>query len=858
MEFDYLEAFGSASTESSPKKNASSGVSSTLRSLSTADFSKKLKSLSLLDIGRGSNKESRNEKSAITSNLSQNAQSIKRAKISIDLLDSLGFDYNPLSNSSTESNNNSKATIDNDDLTDIFLYNSGFDGSSLVEKLSQVLESSDGYDTSTRHSLGILERRIEYEISLENSNKNQQNDLTQNKTSLNKFDNLKNLAATGQTGNLARRNLRGLIEEDLLYQYSSQMRTFQKIVKSIDSVRPNLEVITQEYNDLANSLEKATDSLTDLKTDITSFDQQKKILDLKKNILLAFKSTFTITQYEEHVIRFADLNEQTTGTEFFNTVEKIKNIQNNCDVLLGMENEKLGMNIMKQMGEFLLTVIDRIDSYVQNNIDYVYSGNNPNFNNVKKVDVSTFQKCLIYIWHNNRNSFDSIMSSMVESRRRLISTEFINQLKGYTEEVASSNSITNNSVRRHSKQLFLSSYDTIKFLSDSLAYIHSLLVNEMENARSFLTFDFVSNEENNELEDMVDSMVITIISGLNKPLKSAVEGVLNQEGKIQTLVGSYDLLELYGGMFSKLLNPGKFTDDDKIQKDNIMVTIRELETEIQERSFFLIKLKLKNLEVEAAEEGLNTEEEGNVLPDWVVDWYGFIDELFESSTPGSTLDGVHILGLDDLRWNEMLELLVNRPIELLNKIEKDSAVSEKEKLIWELNCIDYMYNKVEINPVLSTKAEYLNTIITSDTDKLIELEFSSLLKNSGLYDIYNLVNMIFKLDDEFFDVSFYQPIVENKLFCLETFQTAKQKLEDFFSSYINQNELNSLMSPTLFNRVFFESSMNFIKFYRQLGMILNEYLKDDEGNSIKVFQWDEMTIATILGIDEYYQEHQDF
>lgn len=870
MDFVYdLETFGNGSSQR--KENSSSGVSLSLRSLSTSDFSKKLQSLSLLDIAKGSSKGgSDNADSSSKSNaggLSYNAQCLKRARISIDLLDSLGFDYNPLNDSSSSSSAsnglnhlNGKSSIDNDDLTDIFLYNSGFDGKSLVEKLTKVLESSDGYDTSTRHSLSILERRIEYEISLENGNGsgNERDGQYRKSDTCSNFNSLKNLTSTGQTGNLARRNLRGLIEEDLLHQYANQLRTFQKIVRSIESVRPNLETITQEYNDLYSSLDTSVNNLKDLKEEITSFDQQKKIIDLKKNILLAFKSTFTVTQYEEHLIRFADLNDPAIGSDFFNAIDKIKSIQNNCDVLLGMENEKLGMNIMKQMSDLLASVNERISSYVQNNIDYVYSGSNSNYHISKKINISTFQKCLIYMWQNNRSGFDSIMSDMVESRSRLIANEFINQLKGYSEEVSTSNmknSYLKNDAKKHQSRLFLSSYDTIKFMSDSLAYIHSLLVNEMENSRSFLTFDFISTEGNSELEDMVGSVVLRIISGLNKPLKGAVESVLRQEGKLPTLVNSYDLLELYSGMFSKLLNP-----DKKEIKDGTMATMKELETETQERVFFLIKLKLKNLEVESAEEGLHTADDGDVLPDWVVDWFAFIDDMFDGYNSSKSMDdkNEHIVGLNEEQWNELLDLLINKPIDLLKSIESKSKVPEKEKLIWELNCVDYMYNKIEINPSLSSKAEYLNSLIESDTKNLTDLEFMGLLKSSGLFDIYNLINMIFKLDDELFDVSFYEPILENKLFSLDTFQVANQKMEQFLSSYINQNELNGLMSPSIYNKVFFESAMNFIKFYRKLCIIVNEYLRDTKGNKIKVFQWDEMTIATLLGIEEYYQEHQHF
>jgi hypothetical protein len=830
-------------------RSQSKGMTLKLSSLSTSDFTKKLQSLSILDIAKSSNNninsyiiKNENIPSLITS------QALKRAKTSIDLLDSLGFDYNIYHESIKN---------ENDDIADIILNNSNFDGKLLLNKLSKILKTSDGYDLSIKNSLATLENRIQYEISLDKSNN----------SDISLSENLKFLTSTGQQGNLARRNLRGLIENDLLQQYSSQLRNFSKIVKLLESIRPNLQTIQDKYNALSNSIDKSIDDSKDLKNEISDFDHQKKLIDLKKNILLAFKSTFTISQYEEHLIRFADLNDSTTGIEFFSTIDKINSIQNNCDVLLGMENEKLGLNILKQMNELLISVNERINSFVKNNIDYVYSGNTI-LN--KNTNIDIFQKCLIYLYEHNKSNFDLIMSDMIEHRSRTIANEFLNQLKGYTEEISSksisnpsSPNLTRKSIQSYpqsQQNLFMSSYDTNRFISDTLAYIHSLLVNEIENSKSFFTFDFISKNENNGLENMINGVVNKIVSGLNNSLKGSIESILRQESKLTTIVNSYELIDLYSNMYEKLLYPKKSENDldlNNNDKTSILNTMKYLEKEAQERIFLLINLKLKNLQIESQDEGLNTIDDGDVVPDWIVEWCGFIDELFKtySSNKNLDIDELHIIGLDDKQWDDLLNLLINKPIDIINDVKMNSKVDKKEKIIWGLNCIDYFFNKVDINQLLTTKANDLQLLIDEETDKLIELEFNGLLENSGLFDVFNLINMIFKLDDEYFDVAYYQPILENKLFNIETFKKADSKLEHFLSTYINQNELNGLMSPRLFNKVFFESSMKFIEFYKKLCLIVNEYLRDENEKTIQVFQWDAITIATLLGVEEYYQEH---
>lgn len=852
MEFAYdVDTFDNESKRRE-KGNASTegeglGVSLKLSSLTTSDFTKKLQSLSL--IGGYSNKlngDSTNETNKQL--MSLNAKANKRARISIELLDSIGFNYNPVSGKTTNGLENTNTF----NRTDAFMYTYCQDGKDTVDKLTRVLESHDGYDSSIRHSLTILERRIEYEISLDKSNSSE-HAITES---------LKHLTEVGQQGSLARRNLRGLIEDDLLHQYSTQLRNFNKIVKMVETVRPNLSTIANEYNDLCKKLENNMDITKNLEDSISSLNEQKRVINLKRNILLAFKSTFTISQYEEHLIRFAPLDDPTTSADFFKAIEKIKSIQGNCEVLLGMENEKLGLSIMKQMNELLISVNDKVSSYIQKNVDYVYSGTSSSTSHISKnIDISTFQVCLIYLWRNNRAKFESIMSDMVESRSRSISNEFLSQLKGYSEEVNTQDQLANKqntkSRSKTASRLFLSSYDTVRFISDTLAYIHSLLVNEMENARSFFTFDFESdNNDNKELESMIGGVVTSIVKGLNNPLKGSIENVLRQESKPSTLVNSYELIDLYSSMYHKLLYPKNDVED--VPGDSLMNTMNFLMSETQDRIFFVIKLKLKNLEVELSDQDINTLEDSDVIPNWILEWCSFVDELFGplSSKFSFNDEEQHIVGLSDEKWNDLVNLLIEKPTQLVEGTKRKSKVDKKEILIWSLNCLDYFFNKMDINPFLSKKASYIHQQIDKTTKTLTDLEFTGLLKSSGLFDIYNLVNMIFSLDDEFFDVSFYQPILENKLFNANTFLNANQKLEEFLSSYINQNELSSLMSPTLFNKVFFDSSMKFIDFYKKLSLIVQEYLRDSENNAIKVFQWDDMTIATLLGIEDYYQEHQ--
>lgn len=779
----------------------SPNVSLKLSSLSTADFTKKLQSLSILDLGRKKKEETETKSSAKT---------LQRVKDSIELVNSLQLDYNSI-----------------DVLNDNKL-SSKFDSKSYIANLTKILETPTLHDISLKASLKALEAKLESDSTVNINEKYEK------------------LIEIGPKGSLERKLLRGLVEEDLIQQNNSKLKKFQKIVKSIESTRPSLSSLFDDYNKLLDSVNDTIEESKELKREISDTIEQKKMILIKKKVLGAFKATFTVSQYEEHLLKFADLCDPIVGTEFFGAINKVKEIQSSCDILLAMEDETLGSKIMKQMNDLLISSDLTIQNYVQNNVQNVYL-----HSSIKPVDIKTFQKCLIYLYQNSKSKFDTIMANMVEHRRRIIATEFVVQLKGYTDEVqqSSKDSIST----KQKSRLFLSSYDTIKFISDTLAYIHSLIVNEMENARSFFTFDFVYDDETrfdkNELEGMVGDIVTNIISGLNNPLKGAVESILRQEVKLSSLVNSHELLELYSSMFVKLLQA---TDSGEL---SLLDTIQYLETQTQDRVFYLLSLKFKKLELESLD---STESDDDFVPNWIIEWCATIDELFEPYNSHKNLDDnhKHIIGFSDEQWADLITALINKPLELISRVKDDKKLmnSKKERLILSLNCVDYFKSKIIINNFLTDKSDELQKVLDDYTKELIDLEFTDLLQSSGLFDIFNLINMIFKLDDEFFDVAFYQPIVENKVFNIETFETANSKLEKFLASYINQNELDGLMSPTIFNKVFFDSSVKFIEFYKKLSLIVYEYLRDAEDNPVNVFQWDAITIATLLGVDEYYQE----
>ncbi|GMF08188.1 unnamed protein product [[Candida] boidinii] len=121
--------------------------------------------------------------------------------------------------------------------------------------------------------------------------------------------------------------------------------------------------------------------------------------------------------------------------------------------------------------------------------------------------------------------------------------------------------------------------------------------------------------------------------------------------------------------------------------------------------------------------------------------------------------------------------------------------------------------------------------------------------------------MIFSIekDLEFFEVSFYEPITENKMFNVATFVEVNKKFQaNLPFVLLNQQEktLSKLTSPLISSDVSYSSSIRFVNFYYRLTLIINEFLKTSDGYPVDPLTWDDFHVATLLGIDEEYSKQR--
>ncbi|KGU35176.1 hypothetical protein MGK_01990 [Candida albicans P57055] len=622
------------------------------------------------------------------------------------------------------------------------------------------------------------------------------------------------LIESGIVGSMSRKKFKGRIESELIRNQSNILKQYQPIVKQLKQIEVKLNKLNELSVQTNDKINKNFDFSNKLNLEIKDLNDNKRLIGLKKNLLISFKEKFTLNEYEEFVLNSGDLN-----NEFFTTLARAERINENCSILLSLDNPQLGLKIIAKSNQMINRSIDRIMSYTNKTLGNMYSLSS-------KSRLATLHQCFKYL-QNKLNYFNSIVNTFSESRLKVLVDEFNRQVQGDFEVNGQGRS---SSISSDSRPIYMSAHDPVRFVGDLLAYVHSVSVNESETITSIFT---MGDDNDKEFENIIQDVTDKILQSLSRPIKARVEQIVSTETKLSTLVQIFNLVELYNIMFTKQLG----------KAGNIVETVKQLIKVCQGRIFMIISNRLATIKNKNSTKlDLNLDLQP---PEWIIEFYSDILPIVDQITTGT------ILNLSPEENEKFLNLIVNEPIQVFNEhVDHNKVFSEKKDvLIIKSNFLDLILSKTIPVSLLSEKVLEVNEMIDKLTEEITQLELNNMLGQCGLYDYFNIINMICPFSDDFFEVSIYEPIKENKLYTKDSFVQVDEKVQEFFPSAMieMQQSLLKLNSPIVVNQIIDNSFMQFVKFYCKLDLINKEYLDFS-------FTWSDMEIATLVGIEDVYSK----
>ncbi|CCG21304.1 Cog6 protein [Candida orthopsilosis Co 90-125] len=624
------------------------------------------------------------------------------------------------------------------------------------------------------------------------------------------------LVEPGFMGTVSRKKLKGRIEQELIKNQTTILKEYQPIVKQLKHMEAKLKKLNELNTQTNDRLQKNFQFSHEFNTTVNKLYEEKQLIGIKKDLLEAFKKKFTLNEYEEYVLVQGDLND-----EFFTAMRKAESIVDNCSILLAEDNPQLGLKIMSKTNAVISKAIERSVHYCHRTLDNLYSLNS-------KSRLITLHKCFQVL--RDKDRFDEIIDKFSESRSKDLLHEFYNQVQGQVESPPNERGPGARSATSSStdiRPLFLSAHDPVRFVGDFLAYIHSIAVNESETITNIFT---MGDDNDHQFDSIIQNVTNKILRALSKPIKSRIEQIISAETKFLTIFQIFNLVELYSMMFGKQLH----------QSDDLVSTMRVLVCACQDRIFTIVSNKIATISSSnSARLELNLDLQP---PEWIIDFYSEILPMIDQVASDT------ILHLSQEENDRFLALIINQPIKVFTEHVQDNKIfTKRDSYIIRFNFLDLIQSKIMPISLLSDKVLELNDLNNDLIAKLTDLELTSLLQNCGLYDYYNIINMICPFSDDFFEPSIYEPIKENKLYSMENLQKVDTTLQEYVPNAMIeiQQSLLRLNSPVTVTDVVNNVFLEFVKFVEKLDSINREYLEFN-------FTWSDFELATMLGIDEVY------
>lgn len=612
------------------------------------------------------------------------------------------------------------------------------------------------------------------------------------------------MVEAGVLGSMARKNLRGEIEFDLIKSHLAVLADYAKSIKNLKYLGErvaNFDKQVAETNELLVKDQHLTKSMSGKVKELTD---SKLTLDLKKGILMSFREQFTLNEYDDFVLRSNEIS-----IDFFEALSKAEAINSRCLVLLALDNPELGHKVMAKNNELINRAIEKVLSFCNRTLSNVYLLNN-------RLRMEQLHLCLRYL-QNKPEQLESVIDNFVSFRSIALVEEFNLQTSGHGAD-ESSQSISD------SRPVFYSSHDPVRFISDLLAYVHSLVVNESETVENL----FGSSPEFSETSN---TLVSRITASLAKPIKSQIDVLISVQSKLALLYLIFTHLDLYVLMFQKIPNTENITN---AIDEAIKMTQEKMVTVVTNR---LATIRNSNL----AQIDLSSDLQP---PEWIIDFYGDLLPILDNTTSET------VFNLPQEEHLNFLSLVVDDPIRIFNEhlMLVSKAFTKWEILIFKLNFLDLVLSKTMPLSILSDKVLDINHRINDHSSELKEIQLQTLLENCQLTDLYNVISMICPIDVEMLDPSIYQAITENKFFTKENIIESDTKVQLALPSALIdiQSALMKLNSPIIVTDVVTASSIQFAYFYKLLTKLVEVYLGE------QLLTWSDLEVSTLLGVELVY------
>lgn len=283
---------------------------------------------------------------------------------------------------------------------------------------------------------------------------------------------------------------------------------------------------------------------------------QRRQVETKQQVLASFNKHFLLSEDELSALTSTA---EPVDDAFFTVLAKAKGIRKDCEVLLGFENQALGLEIMENTSKNLNLAFQKLYRWIQREFKTL---------NLENPQMGSPIRRALRVLAERPSLFQNCLDLFAETREQLLSDSFHTALTG-----SSASGVEDRSV----KPIELAAHDQLRYVGDMLAWIHSAAVSEREAleilfisegdeiakgiqaGRENEVWRFMEDGEDGETAvfdpvKALNELVDRDMSGAARILRQRVEQVIQANEDVILAYKLANLLNFYRVTFSKLLS----------------------------------------------------------------------------------------------------------------------------------------------------------------------------------------------------------------------------------------------------------------------------------------------------------------
>ena len=312
--------------------------------------------------------------------------------------------------------------------------------------------------------------------------------------------------------------------------------TINSLNKCCEDMRQHMTTAQQEN---APVLEEASTLLA-----------QKQELETKKQLLDAFNKHFIISEEDSQVLTGVA---GAVDESFFAVLQRVKQIYVDCQVLLGTENQRLGLELMDQSSRNLNIGYQKLYRWIQREFKAL-NLESPHINSIIRRALRTLAE--------RPTLFQSCLDSFAEAREHVLTEAFYSALTGSSGP---------NDQKSATKPIEFYAHDPLRYVGDMLAWTHSAAVSEREALESLFISDgdeisrsfqagrqaepwSVGDDENFDGRKALGDLVNRNVAGVARALRQRIEQVFQNHEDAVLLYKIANLIIFYRVTLIKLLS----------------------------------------------------------------------------------------------------------------------------------------------------------------------------------------------------------------------------------------------------------------------------------------------------------------